>query len=118
MEEELLLPLPAMENAADDPRLHNPLQRMERLGTGWFGVIVEYEGVLVEDTAQWHTQAWMHVAQELGLPRPLGQALGRIKGVRNEVRPPLPVSLLIHCCCAFAACAALDGGWLVPIWRQ
>lgn len=82
----MLLPLPAMENAADDPNLHNPLKRMERLGTSWFGVIVEFEGVLVEDTSEWHTQAWIHVAQEMGLPRPLGSAMGRTKGVRNEVR--------------------------------
>ena len=27
-----------VENVADDPRLHNPLARLERLGTGWFGV--------------------------------------------------------------------------------
>ena len=27
-----------VENVADDPRLHNPLARLERLSTGWFGV--------------------------------------------------------------------------------
>ena len=34
-----LKPLPRnVENVADDPSLHNPLARLERLGTGWFGV--------------------------------------------------------------------------------
>ncbi len=41
------LPLPrAVEGAVDDPRLHNPLQRQERLGTGWMGAILEYEGIV------------------------------------------------------------------------
>ena len=34
-----LKPMPRnVESVADDPRLHNPLARLERLGTGWFGV--------------------------------------------------------------------------------
>ena len=34
-----LKPLPRdVENVADDPSLHNPLARMQRLGTGWMGV--------------------------------------------------------------------------------
>ncbi len=34
-----LKPLPRdVENVADDPSLHNPLARQERLSTGWFGV--------------------------------------------------------------------------------
>jgi hypothetical protein len=70
---------------ADDPSIHNPLERMERLGTGWFGAIVEYEGVLVEDTAEYHQKAWLAVADEFGLPRPLGHLFRRIKGVRNEL---------------------------------
>jgi hypothetical protein len=38
-EKEMLLPLPKdVENLADDPQLHNPLKRSERMGTGWFGV--------------------------------------------------------------------------------
>ncbi len=36
---EALKPLPRnVENVADDPSLHNPLARMQRLGTGWMGV--------------------------------------------------------------------------------
>ncbi|KAI8470763.1 MAG: HAD-like domain-containing protein [Monoraphidium minutum] len=83
---EIALPLPrAVESAADDPLLHNPLERMERLGTGWFGVIAEYEGVVVDSTLEAHKEAWRRVAAEMGLPPPLGSALGRIKGVRDEV---------------------------------
>lgn len=83
-EEAVALPLPPLESPADDPRLHNPLQRMERLGTGWFGVITDYEGVVVEDTLEAHARAWLKVAEELNLTRPLGQTLMRIKGVRDE----------------------------------
>ena len=36
--EQALKALPPLENVADDPSLHNPLARLERLGTGWFGV--------------------------------------------------------------------------------
>jgi hypothetical protein len=97
------LPLPrAVENAADDPSLHNPLQRMERLSTGWFGVIAEYEGIVVDDTLDMHARAWLQVADEMNLPRPLGQVLRRIKGVRDEVVSLLPGSLpkagLINLC--------------------
>ncbi|PNH05708.1 hypothetical protein TSOC_008023 [Tetrabaena socialis] len=45
---ELLQPLPHIEGSADDPSLANPLQRMERVSTGWFGVIMEFEGVVLE----------------------------------------------------------------------
>lgn len=84
--EPYLKPLPrAVENVADDASLHNPLVRMERLSTGWFGVVVDFEGVIVEDTSEWHKQAWLQVASEMGLNKPLGHLLGRIKGVRNEM---------------------------------
>ncbi|GBF95857.1 hypothetical protein Rsub_08448 [Raphidocelis subcapitata] len=85
-EEEIALPLPrAVESAADDPLLHNPLQRMERLGTGWFGVIADYEGVLVDSTVEVHKEAWRQVAVEMNLPVPLGSTLNRINGLRDEV---------------------------------
>ena len=48
---EPLKPLPRItENVADDPNLHNPLQRMQRLSPGWCGVIMEYDGVVVAGT--------------------------------------------------------------------
>jgi hypothetical protein len=65
--------------------LHNPLQRQERLSTSWFGVICNYDGVVVEDTYPAHAQAWCQVAEEMNLPRPLGQVLSRIHGARDEV---------------------------------
>jgi hypothetical protein len=43
--------------AADDPSLMNPLLRQERLGTGWFGVVIgEMDGVLVDSTQDAHAQ--------------------------------------------------------------
>ncbi len=45
-----------VEGLVDDPSVHNPLQRMERLGTGWFGVIMEVEGVLFQDTWEAHSE--------------------------------------------------------------
>lgn len=84
--ESVALPLPrAVENAADDPMLHNPLERMERLSTGWFGVIADYEGVVVDSTLEVHKEAWRQVAVEMSLQMPLGSLLNRIKGVRDEV---------------------------------
>ncbi|EFJ41744.1 hypothetical protein VOLCADRAFT_84030 [Volvox carteri f. nagariensis] len=83
---EELLPLPRnLESPSDDPSLANPLQRMERLSTGWFGVIMEFEGVVVEASDETHRQAWLQVADEFKYKRPLGQLLRRIKGVRDEV---------------------------------
>lgn len=85
-EQEELKPLPReVEGLVDDPSVHNPLQRMERLGTGWFGVIMEHDGVLFQDTWELHTQAWLRVAQEMGHPRPLGHLFRRVKGLRDDV---------------------------------
>jgi hypothetical protein len=56
-EQEALLPLPrVVEGLVDDPSIYNPLERSQRLGTGWFGVICEYEGVLVESHWEGHMQ--------------------------------------------------------------
>lgn len=41
-EEEILKPLPPQESPADDPRLGNPLARMERVNTSWMGVSAPY----------------------------------------------------------------------------
>lgn len=96
-----LKPLPrAVENVADDPSLHNPLQRLHRLGTGWFGVIMEYEGVLVEDTSQHHSKAWEMLGEEEGKTRPFNWALKRAEGMKSEQVNPS------------AGCAAVDGAGL------
>lgn len=80
-----LKPLPrAVENVADDPSLHNPLQRLHRLGPGWMGVILEYEGVLVDDTSDLHSRAWEALGLEEGKPRPLHWALKRAEGMKSE----------------------------------
>jgi hypothetical protein len=84
----------AVENAADDARLGNPLERAQRMSTSWFGLIAELEGVLVDDTLDLHQRAWLEVAAQLGFPAPLGQQLRRIKGLRDEL-----VSLVLLCVC-------------------
>lgn len=67
-----LKPMPRrQENVADDPSLGNPLLRMERLGPGWLGVIIDYEGIVVESTSPIHRQAWLTLAEEEGKARPL-----------------------------------------------
>jgi HAD superfamily hydrolase (TIGR01509 family) len=78
-----LKPLPlAVEGLVDDPSLHNPLQRMHRLGTGWMGVILEYEGVLVEDTSELHQKAWEQLALEEDKARPLNWLLKKAQGMK------------------------------------
>eukprot|EP00884_Botryococcus_braunii_P021129 jgi/Botrbrau1/76/Bobra.0022s0066.2 len=79
-----LKPLPPQESPLDDPRLGNPLKRMARVNTSWMGVVLEYEGVVVEDNAEFHSRAWAQVAEEEGKPRPLHFALKRAQGMKDE----------------------------------
>lgn len=84
-EDAVALPLPrTVESVADNPLLHNPLQRMERLGTNWFGVIADYEGVVVDSTLKAHQEAWRQAAAEMNHPVPLGSTLSRITGVCDD----------------------------------
>jgi len=78
------LPRHLLENAADDPTLENPLQRHKRMGTDWMGVVLDYEGVLVEGTAAKHTEAWLRLAEEEGKPLPLTHALERAALMKDE----------------------------------
>eukprot|EP00891_Asterochloris_glomerata_P007008 jgi/Astpho2/7008/Aster-01862 len=55
-----------------------------RLGPGWMGVIMEYEGVLVEDTSELHSQAWEQLGREEQKARPLHHALKRAEGMKAE----------------------------------
>ncbi|KAG8057796.1 hypothetical protein GUJ93_ZPchr0002g23765 [Zizania palustris] len=71
-------------NRADDPKLHNPLLRLERMGCGWLGVIFEWEGVIVEDDAEVERQAWFTLAQEEGKSPPPAFVLKRIEGMKSE----------------------------------
>jgi len=47
-------------------------------------VVVEFEGVVVEDTSDLHTKAWLQLADEEGKSRPLQFALKRAEGMKNE----------------------------------
>lgn len=78
------LVLEVLEGAVDDPQLANPLQRMHRLGTGWFGVIFELEGVLVEDASDDHKRAWLELVEREGRARPPVWALKRAEGMKAE----------------------------------
>lgn len=121
-----LKPLPrAVENVADDPSLHNPLQRLHRLGPGWFGVILEYEGVLVEDTSELHSKAWQMLGDEEGKPRPFNWALKRAEGMKSEqvvLLLALPVLLGQHSLCCTppvlspALVLTLHSGYLIAHW--
>uniref|UniRef100_A0A1D1YX55 Phosphorylated carbohydrates phosphatase TM_1254 n=1 Tax=Anthurium amnicola TaxID=1678845 RepID=A0A1D1YX55_9ARAE len=71
-------------NKADNPALHNPLLRLERMGCGWLGVIFEWEGVVVEDDSNLEKQAWLALAQEEGKSPPPAFLLRRVEGVKNE----------------------------------
>ncbi|KAI4315417.1 hypothetical protein L6164_028229 [Bauhinia variegata] len=71
-------------NKADNPSLHNPLLRQERMGCGWLGAIFEWEGVLIEDNPDIEKQAWLALCQEEGKSPPPAFVLKRIEGMKNE----------------------------------
>lgn len=80
----------------DDPMLMNPLQRLERLGTGWFGVVFEFEGVLVEDMYRDHIKARRRCGGDLAfsrrrlLKRPLrNRQAWELLADREQLRKPL-----------------------------
>jgi 5-amino-6-(5-phospho-D-ribitylamino)uracil phosphatase len=71
-------------NRADNPKIHNPLLRLERMGCGWLGVILEWEGVIVEDDPKVEKKAWLLLAEEEGKSPPAAFVLRRIEGMKNE----------------------------------
>lgn len=71
-------------NKADNPSLHNPLLRQERMGCGWFGAIFEWEGVIVDDNPDFEKQAWLMLAEEEGRSPPPTFILRRVEGMKNE----------------------------------
>lgn len=75
---------------ADDASIHNPLERLNRLGCGWMGAVFEWEGVLVGDFPNEHRDAWLALAEEEGKPPPLAFALKRADGMKSEQVPPPP----------------------------
>jgi HAD superfamily hydrolase (TIGR01509 family) len=68
---------------ADDVHLANPLERLNRLGTGWFGCVFEWEGVLVADASAHHRAAWLALAAELAKPPPPDYLLRRAAGMKS-----------------------------------
>jgi 5-amino-6-(5-phospho-D-ribitylamino)uracil phosphatase len=79
-----LKPLRVLEGAVDDPQLANPLARMHRLGTGWFGVILEFEGVLVDSYHEAHRRAWVEMCEREKRAVPPRWMLDRAEGMKNE----------------------------------
>lgn len=71
-------------NRADDPSLANPLQRMQRMGCGWFSVIMEWEGVIVEDDSELENKSWLALAEEEGQRPPQAYILKRVEGMKSE----------------------------------
>lgn len=71
-------------NRADKPSLHNPLLRQERMGCGWLGAILEWEGVIVEHHPEIEKRAWLALSQEEGKSPPPAFILRRIEGMKNE----------------------------------
>ncbi|CAI7840409.1 unnamed protein product [Closterium sp. NIES-53] len=69
---------------ADDLSLHNPLRRLERMGCGWLAVLLEWEGVMIDDGSAFERQAWIALAEEEGRPQPPVWILKRAEGMKNE----------------------------------
>lgn len=69
---------------ADDPSLNNPLLRQHRLGCGWFAVVMEWEGVIVEDDSELERKAWTALAEEESKRPPPAYMLKRAEGMKNE----------------------------------
>lgn len=77
-------PPPSRRDRADDPSLNNPLLRQHRLGCGWFAVVMEWEGVIVEDDSELERKAWTALAEEESKRPPPAYMLKRAEGMKNE----------------------------------
>lgn len=64
--------------------LANPLERWNRLGTGWFGVICELEGVIIPDLSLAHRSAWCSLAREENLQLPLEYDMRHYQRLKAE----------------------------------
>jgi hypothetical protein len=91
------------ENRADDKWLQNPLLRLERFGVGWFGVVLDWEGVIVDEDPKVERRVWEAVAEEEGRPLPPAWLLRRAEGMKTEqvvaevlcwTRDPMQVSFV------------------------
>lgn len=54
------------------------------MGTGWLAVIMEYEGLVVEDFSDLHQRVWEALSAEEGKALPPGWMLRRAEGMKNE----------------------------------
>eukprot|EP00249_Psilotum_nudum_P013426 c24326_g1_i1 orf=437-1699(-) len=71
-------------NRADDASLHNPLLRLERMGCGWLGILIEWDGVILDDDGDIERKAWTALAEEEGKRLPPTFVLKRAEGMKNE----------------------------------
>ena len=62
----------------------NPLERWRRLGTGWFGVVCELEGVIVSDIANFQRVAWRALATEENLRYPTEYELEHRQNLKSD----------------------------------
>lgn len=54
------------------------------MGTGWFGVIFDFEGVVIQDAVPAHINCWLKLAEETSKPRPLQSSLLRAAPMKAE----------------------------------
>ena len=78
-------------------------------------MVVEFEGVVVEDTSDLHTKAWMQLADAEGKPRPLQFALKRAEGMKNE---QVCVALTQHALLHITGVGSFLLGWCTPVVQR
>jgi hypothetical protein len=71
-------------NRVNDINLHNPLLRQHCMGCRWLGVILEWEGVIVNDDAELERKSWTALAEEEGRSPPPMFMLKRAEGMKNK----------------------------------
>ena len=66
----------------DDTSLNNPLERALRQSTDWFGVTVDFEGVIVNGCQEARMAMWAALAEEEGKPPPPAWQTQRVPGMK------------------------------------
>ena len=66
----------------DDTSLNNPLERALRQSTGWFGVTVDFEGVIVDGCQEARMATWARLAEEEGKAAPPAWQTQRVGGMK------------------------------------
>jgi len=85
-----LIPTPV--GIADDISLHSPLKRLDRLGTSYSGVIMQWEGVVIDDCEKEQQMVWDSMATQRDLRRPLKPVLER--AIRSHSVPKMVSNVL------------------------